>query len=363
LSALLRELAFPVRTAAILLVAPVFLFFNHSRAAEMDLLPLPSGATNSLHDWETIYRPASLKRMQEVMGPFPRHDRTRPPLYTVVEDVDCGDYSRQLISYESEPGSIVPAYLLIPKKVLPSNAKTFGILCLHQTRPEGHKVVVGLADSPSDQYAVELVRRGYVCIAPPYPHLANYAPDLKSLGYDSGTMKAIWDNIRALDLLESLPYIQRGQFGAIGHSLGGHNSLYTAAFDQRIKVVATSCGFDSFRDYMNGNIRGWTSERYMPRLLYHYPAYYPFDFHDILAAIAPRSIFISAPRGDSNFQWGSVDRVVASAKPVFDLYRASSNVIVEHPEIGHLFSEEMRQRAYEMIESVLPLQGRKPVEK
>jgi hypothetical protein len=214
--------------------------------------------------------------------------------------------------------------------------------------------VVGLADNPSDHYAVELVQRGYVCIAPPYPLLANYAPDLKALGYESGTMKAIWDNIRALDLLESLPYVLPGKFGAIGHSLGGHNSLYTAVFDPRIKVVATSCAFDSYRDYMNGNIRGWTSERYMPRLLNYHPSNYPFDFHDILAAIAPRTIFVSAPLGDTNFQWDSVDRVVATAQPVFDLYRARSRVVVEHPPIGHLFSDEMRRRAFEVIESVLP---------
>ena len=288
------------------------------------------------------------------MGPLPSHDRASLLNVKILEEVDCGEYWRQFLTYEPEPNSTVPAYVLIPKRVLYEDLQTYGILCLHQTRAEGHKVVVGLADSPPDQYAVDLVKRGYVCIAPPYPHLANYAPDLKALGYDSGTMKAIWDNIRALDLLETLPYIRRGHFGAIGHSLGGHNSLYTAAFDARIKVVATSCGFDSFRDYKGGDIRGWTSHRYMPRLLNYPLSKLPFDFHEVLAAIAPRTIFVSAPLGDSNFQWDSVDRVVAAALPAFDVYHARGNVIVEHPNIGHLFSEEMRQRAFEIIESVLP---------
>lgn len=330
------------------------LLFTSPEGIGLEPLQLPPGAASSIADWETIYRPAALKRMQEVMGPLPRHDRSRPLDVKILEEVDCGDYWRQYLTYKPEPDSIVLAYLLIPKRIRESNLKTFGILCLHQTRAEGHKVVVGLADNPSDYYAVELVRRGYVCIAPPYPLLANYAPELKALGYESGTMKAIWDNIRALDLLESLPYVLPGKFGAIGHSLGGHNSLYTAVFDPRIKVVATSCGFDSYRDYMNGNIRGWASERYMPRLLNYHPSNYPFDFHDILAAIAPRTIFVSAPLGDTNFQWDSVDRVVAAAQPVFDLYRARSRVVVEHPPIGHLFSDEMRRRAFEVIESVLP---------
>lgn len=43
--------------------------------------------------------------------------------------------------------------------------------------------------------------------------------------------KAIWDNMRALDVLESLPFVQRGGFGVIGHSLGGHNAVYTAVWD------------------------------------------------------------------------------------------------------------------------------------
>src|SRR5205807_193368 len=104
-------------------------------------------------------------------------------------------------------------------------------------------------------------------LAPAYPLMANYQPDLKALGYQSGTMKAIWDNIRGLDLLESLPFVNKRKLGAIGHSLGGHNAIYTAVFDQRIRVIVSSCGFDSFLDYKGGDIRGWTSERYMPRLL------------------------------------------------------------------------------------------------
>ena len=75
------------------------------------------------------------------------------------------------------------------------------------------------------------------------------------LGYESGTMKAIWDNIRAIDLLETLPYVKRGPVGAIGHSLGGHNSVYTAVFEPRIGVVVSSCGLDSYIDYKDGKSR------------------------------------------------------------------------------------------------------------
>ena len=155
--------------------------------------------------------------------------------------------------------------------------------------------------------------------------------------------------MRGLDLLESLPYVKKGSFVAIGHSLGGHNGVYTAAFDQRIKLVVSSCGLDSFRDYMDGNIRGWTSDRYMPKLLDYPLDKLPFDFPDVIASIAPRGVFISAPTGDTNFKWRSAARVVAEARPVFALFGAEGKLVIEHPETGHVFSREMREKAYELI--------------
>src|SRR5947207_3957411 len=290
--------------------------------------------------------------MQEVMGPLQGKEKRCTLDGKVEEEADCGDYVRRFLTYASEPGSRAPAYLLIPKSALNRKAKAPGILCLHQTHSLGQKVVVGLGNSPNDQYGVELARRGYVCLAPAYPLLANYQPDLNALGYQSGTMKAIWDNLRGLDLLESLPFVKRGTFGAIGHSLGGHNAIFTAVFDERIKVVVSSCGFDSYLDYMDGRIQGWTSERYMPRLLEYQNRLreIPFDFHELIGALAPRPVFINAPLGDTNFKWSSVDEVVKAAAPVYRLYQASENLQVEHPNCGHDFPEAMREKAYRLLE-------------
>jgi dienelactone hydrolase len=306
----------------------------------------------STNQWNSR-RKSILLAMQEVMGPLPGNEKRCALDVQIEEEVDCGDYVRRLLTYASEPGSRVPAYVLIPKSALKSPNKFPGVLTLHQTHALGHKVVVGLSDSSNDVYGVELVHRGYVCIAPPYPHLANYAPDLKKLGYTSGTMKAVWDNVRALDLLESLSYVQRDRFGAIGHSLGGHNSIYTAAFDERIKVVVSSCGFDSYRDYKDGNITGWTSERYMPRLKDYAPDRYPFDFHEIIASLAPRTIFVNAPVGDTNFKWRSVDAIAASAFPVFRLFNVPNHLHIEHPPYGHQFPKEMREKSYTVLDAVL----------
>jgi dienelactone hydrolase len=314
----------------------------------------------SVRDWPKR-RAEILRGMMEVMGPLPGKDKRCPLDPKVEEEVDCGDYVRRFLTYASEPGARVPAYLLIPKLVLHSKHKAPAILCLHQTHSLGQKVVVGLGNSPNDEYGVELARRGYVCLAPPYPLLANYNPDLKALGYQSGTMKAIWNNVRGLDLLESLPFVKRGSFGAIGHSLGGHNAIFTAVFDERIKVIVSSCGFDSFLDYYGGDPevwkpeRGWCQTRYMPRLA-PYAARLneiPFDFHELIGALAPRKVFVNAPLGDTNFKWRSVDAVAKAAAQVYSLYGVPQNLRVEHPDSGHLFPPAMRQLAYQLFDENL----------
>lgn len=303
-------------------------------------------------DWEQ--RHASIRlAMQEVMGPLPGPKKRCPLDVRTDEEIDCGEYLRRFISYAAEPGGRVPAYLLVPKSALASSAKAPAVLALHQTHAQGQKVVVGLGNSTNDEYGVALVKRGFVVLAPPYPLLANYQPDLKALGYGSGMMKAIWDNLRGLDLLESLPFVRTNGFGTIGHSLGGHNGIYTAVFDERIKVVVSSCGFDSYRDYMNGNIRGWTSERYMPLLLEYRNAAFPFDFYEVIAALTPRHLFVNAPLRDSNFQWRSVDAVCKTAQKIYDLYGTGSHLQVHHPDCAHLFPRDLQEKAFTLIEDVL----------
>ncbi|MDG1890507.1 MAG: alpha/beta hydrolase [Verrucomicrobiota bacterium] len=295
-----------------------------------------------------------LDGMTAVMGDMP-DDNSRCNLdLRVLEETDVGSYIRQRITYQTEPGSRTPAYLCIPKRALQPGRKVKAALCLHPTDDRvGHKVVVGLGGRSGRQYAHELAERGWVTLSPAYPLLANYQPDLAALGYASGTMKAIWDNRRGLDLLASMPEVDASGFAAIGHSLGGHNAIYTAVLDERLQVVASSCGFDSFLDYKGGNILGWTSNRYMPRLLDYELEKIPFDFHELVAALAPRGLFISAPLGDTNFKWSSVTKVVRAARPVFQLLGQDDSLHLMHPKCGHDFPEEVRHAAYAFMEKTL----------
>ena len=305
-------------------------------------------------------RAESLRAMESVMGRLPSGPRGVPKV-VVLSEVRRDGWVLRDLTYESQPGAAVPAYLMFPESALTNGARHPAMLGLHQTHAAGRKVVVGLGNSPDDAYGAELVKRGFVVLAPAYPLLADHQPDVRGLGFESGTMKAIWDNVRGLDLLSSLPFVSTNRgFGAIGHSLGGHNGLYTAAFDERIRVVVTSCGFDSFRDYYDGNPavwaeeRGWCQLRYMPGLLAYRGRLeaLPFDFDDVLGAIAPRRVFVNAPKGDSNFRWRSVDRVVERVRPLWTEEGGPAPEVV-HPEGAHRFAPEQRERAYAMLEAVL----------
>jgi dienelactone hydrolase len=312
-------------------------------------------------DWQKR-RAEILAGMQEVMGPMPGAEKRVALEVRIESETDCGSYVRREITYLAEPNSRVPAFLLVPKTVIQRKETRPGILAAMPTNNlEGNRPVVGLHGAetkPNRNYGEELAQRGFVVIVPPYPHLADYKPDLKGLGYKSGTMKAIWDYVRALDVLAATPGVSRRGFGAIGHSLGGHNSIYTAVFDERILAVVSSCGFDSFLDYYAEKQdtvwklgQGWTQERYMPALATYGGRLQeiPFDFHELIGALAPRAFLAISPKGDSNFKWESVDRVIAAARPVFRLHGALDRIAVEHPDGAHDFPPEMRQKAYEWL--------------
>lgn len=306
-------------------------------------------------EWE-VRRQEAIAAFESVAGTLPGEDQRCPLDLRVEEEIDCGSYVRRHISYESSPGGRVPAYLCIPKAALAGKPAP-AVLCLHPTENNiGYKVVVGLGGKPHRQYAAELAERGFITLAPNYPLLAQYQPDLKALSFSSGTMKAVWDNIRGLDLLETLPFVKKeAGFATIGHSLGGHNSIFTAVLDARLKVIVTSCGFDSVLDYKGGNLKGWVQERYMLKMgdFLGRPQDVPFDYYELIACLAPRTLYVNAPLRDSNFKWDSVDRIAAAAKAVYDLHGAAERVTVRHPDSDHDFPDEERHEAYAVIEQVL----------
>jgi dienelactone hydrolase len=288
----------------------------------------------------------------KVMGPLPHIHHGAPLNVQTLEEVDLPRYTRKKITFTAERGSIVDAWLLVPHGA----QHTAGVLCLHQTIRIGKDEPTGLGGKPNLRYAEELAERGYVALAPDYPSFGDdktdFQRDVYARGYKSGTMKGIVNHIRAVDLLVSLPEVDSQRIAVIGHSLGGHNALFVAAFDKRIRAVVTSCGFTAMAYYSGGNLKGWSSDRYMPLIatVYHNsPKELPFDFTDILLAIAPRAVFVNAPLHDSNFDVAGVDACVNEVKSKFPGHR----LVVEHPNSEHDFPPDVRKRAYEFLDREL----------
>lgn len=303
--------------------------------------------------------------MQEVMGALPRPAKpVALDVQTLEEHAEPGYIRRKIAYHTDDANKRVHAWLLVPtasdanRKVKPENAnrKLPAVLCLHQTTPRGKDSPAGLSDRPTLHYARELALRGYVTLSPDYPSFGEYPYDFDADDYVSGTMKAIYDNTRAIDMLAAMPEVDADRIGCIGHSLGGHNSLFTAVFDQRLKAIVTCCGFTSFHKYMRGDLHGWSSPRYMPLIgsKYDYsPDRMPFDFPEVLAAIAPRAVFVVAPLHDDNFDIDGVRESLATAKPIFELLGHSDNLQAVHPDSKHDFRDAERQQAYEFLDRVL----------
>lgn len=327
-------------------------------------------AASSYHGQPMVYRDATGKEvpitdaagwakrraqilagMQEAMGPLPDAGRKVPLDVRIEGEENLGKFIRKKLTFATEKDDRVPAYLLVPVGL---KGKAPAVLCLHQTNGTlGKKEPAGLGGNPNLHYAAHLAERGYVTLAPDYPRFGEYAIDVYARGYQSASMKGIWNHMRAVDLLQSLPEVDGERIGCIGHSLGGHNTLFVAAFDPRIKALVSNCGFTSFPKYYNGNLRGWSHKGYMPRIetVYQFdPKKMPFDFPEVVAACAPRAFLASAPVSDDNFEVSGVKDCIAAARPVYELLRAKEKLSANYPDCKHDFPPEVRKVAYDWLD-------------
>ncbi len=278
----------------------------------------------SADDWAKR-REHILLGMQQAMGPLPdRAKLSALDIKEVGERLERKEYVRLSISFVAEvidgKEDRVPAYLYLPRGDAGDNEgnkndskdkkeakakRRPAMLAVHQTHPLGKGDVDFEKGRTNRCYASELAARGYVVLAPDYPSFGDYKFDFqaafKSGRYASGTMKGIFNHMRCLDLLQARDDVDGDRIGVIGHSLGGHNAIFLGVFDTRVKVIVTSCGWTPFHDYYGGKIAGWTSDRYMPRLrdVYKLDAdQVPFDFYELVAALAPRAFFSNSPLRD-----------------------------------------------------------------
>ena len=304
----------------------------------------------SVADWSNRVT-HTRENMELVMGKLPA--TTSLPLDMKIDfEEKLQHYTRQHISFVVEKDDRVPAFLLIPHGVSKLSSKP-GVICLPGSSKPGKDTPAGISQATGQAYAHELASRGYVCLVMDYPllHTTEYSTDPYEMGYVSATMKGIVNHRRGIDLLISLAFVDSGSIGVIGHSLGGHNAIFLGVFDERIKAVASSCGFNVFAKHNKGDVRAWSSKYYMPRIKTEYkddPSKIPFDFTEVLAALAPRPVFINAPlHDDPDFEVSGVTDCIDAALPVYEkIFNTKDKLDVHHPDVNHSFPLKERLLAY-----------------
>lgn len=289
-------------------------------------------------------------RWLDFMGRFPE-DRG-PVSWTVLEEDRPQGCVRQLIQYESEPGCPVEAYLLFPEAV---EGRLPGIVVLHSTVDYTIRQPAGLEGPPSLHLALKLARRGYVTVAPrcflwqyrqqdyldAVRWLAERHPGVRGLA------KMLHDARRAVDLLQSLPFVDGDRIGCIGHSLGGKESLFLAGFDERIRATVSSeggigltfCNWDA-PWYLEADIRAEG---------------FPLENHQVLALVPPRAFLqLAGDATDGDRSWAFIEAVL----PIYDLLGEPRRMGLFNHHQGHSFPPVAEERAFAWLAHFLGRESR-----
>src|SRR5579885_758924 len=316
-----------------------------------------SAAIATRADWERKRQSIRL-RVLEALGRGPEGSAPLSP--TVLAEEKLDGYVRQNVAYRAATGEPIPAYLLIPAGL---SGRRPAVLALHQTVRAGKREPVGLEGDPNLHYALELVRRGYVVLAPDsitageriLPRDGAFVTASFDRDYPawSAMGKMLADHRRGIDYLETLDFVDPSRIAVIGHSLGGYNSFFLAAFDTRIGAAVVSCGLGP----LAGSPKPFAWARrdgfvHFPRLhAYLEAGIAPFDFHEVMALVAPRTLFNFSARQDPIFS--NATAIEAAGRQLEKVYRlcgAPENLRFVMQDGPHGFPAAVRQQAYQFLD-------------
>lgn len=347
---------------------------EQSGKAELyNLLEFGKKKITTPNQWQTR-RAEIMNRLGVFLGEPPR---SKPPLDTkIINETEHEDHILRKLAYKSEQDEFVPAYLLIPRNL---KDKVPVIICPHQTTQAGKNEPAGLAGNPQLQTALHLVKRGFItftydalCFGERHDatsgHYGDAIPFYRKHPRWSLMGKMIWDLQRAIDYLETLDFVDASRIASIGHSHGGYTTLFSMAFDERIKAGVSNCGFDTFR--FDGNTWRWShATALIPKLGFYVSnprinmdlyrgvpdssvIDVPFEMHEVLALIAPRQLLLSTSDEDFVFPNGgwSARRAIARIKPVYDLLGAGENLSSYFFDGGHNFTDDASANANAWLE-------------
>jgi dienelactone hydrolase len=299
--------------------------------------------------WEA-WRAAFTVRLTERLGGFPPQ-RTPIRLTAAPPTVHAG-YTQIYLEFESTPGVTVPSWLLIPGN-LPQPAPA--VIAIHG-HGYGMDDVVGINPDGTERtepqgyhqdFAVALCRRGMVVIAPEMlafgrrRELRDQAesPDSSSCKSAAwwGIMlgkpllgRRVWDVMRTIDLLVTLPEVDPQRIGIMGISGGGTVALFAAALDPRLRAAVISGYLNTFRDSILA--MDHCPCNYVPGLLQD------AEMYDIAALIAPRPLLIEAGKADHIFPLPAVLQAYEHVQSAYAVLGAADRIDKDVFEGGHQIS-------------------------
>ena len=293
--------------------------------------PLPDDPA-ALADWRARCR----GRLHEMLGPLP----TPVPLeFETLDSTPCDGYRRHRVVFDTEETMSVPAYLLVPDG---RNAPGPAVLAVHGHGP-GKSQVCGLehTDQPNADYAQQLVRQGYVVLAPdlrcfgerldwnPPDHYACDTNLVHALMAGvSPLTQNLWDMARALDVLESHPLVDRTRIAAVGLSYGATVTLFLAAWDDRVAAAVVSGYFSSWAEShkMPWNMCG---SQVLPGMLGR------LEHVDLGALVAPRPLLIESGTDDDLFPAAVARQECERLRAVYESLGAPGRLEHDVFEGGH----------------------------
>ena len=280
-------------------------------------------------DWQA-WRKRLLPEMRELLGPFP--DEAAPLNPQVVSTQTFDTYTHHKVVYSSRVDVPIPAHLLIPKGI---TEKTPAVLCIHGHVRGGKEAVVFGSGEYGVPYGRVLAEQGVITLCPDNAGMGERThPDggcdflwrrLNLLGYDL-TGYRVYDLIRGVDYLQSLPEVDGNRIGSAGLSGGCWLGMVHAALDERVKAAVLSGYFTIF-----------AQTSWFGHCICHHPRGIGemCEMPDIAGLSAPRPIFV---------EWGTEDKS-RPVHPAFEMaekiYRAAGvadEIRLHEFDGGHLFA-------------------------
>ena len=224
--------------------------------------------------------------------------REKPPLKTrPYGHIARSGYRIEKLTYESEPGILIPAILFLPEG--------------SQTRKPAVVYVDGRgksAEAGSGQDLEQLAKAGFVVLAidargmgetevleseqasDVRPYFGDYDSTMTALvvGKPLVGMRAL-DVSRAVDLLQAREDVGPDRILAFGRGNGAVSVLYAATLDERLKKIMLERMLESYQTIVDQKIHRQVFENVVPSVLRFY------DLPDLVAALAPREVWMVNP--------------------------------------------------------------------